>query len=212
MDFGSLKVEVGRRLAEVQGRLFWTEAEIGEAVNLGLQELADSTEFYEQHLDIELLNDRAYYDLRHVIGPDFLALRPAYNEQTNRWLIPSTVRHLDAHDRRWERVTGEPQRIVLRGLWWLGLYPRVQADAGRIRQYYVALPPALVEDEDEPPIPEAFQEALIDFGLADLFAIDGESAFALAAWARYLAGEADLAAWVEHRAADPMRHGFEGVT
>jgi hypothetical protein len=77
-------------------------------------------------------------------------VRPAFDLQTNRWLLPTSVRQLDAHDRRWERVTGEPQRIVTRGLRWLGLYPRLQSETGQIKQYYVALPDPFVDDTTSP--------------------------------------------------------------
>jgi hypothetical protein len=210
MTFAEMQAETSRRLAEVSGRVFWSDDDIAEAVNLGYTELSDATEWFEAYFEMDLLNDRPYYDLRTVIGDSFLALRPAWDEQSSRWLLPASVRMLDAHDRRWEGVTGEPQRFVLRGLWWLGLYPRIQSDVGLIKQYYTALPDPLDADDDEPGFPEAFHIGCVEFATADLFAQDGETKWALAAWSQYLRTEAALTAWVEGRASGPLMRGFDG--
>jgi hypothetical protein len=212
VTFADIKTEIGRRLAEVSGRVFWTDAEIATAANDGYAEISDQCEWFESHVDIALLNDHWYYDLRTVIGGDLLSVKPAFDRQTNRWLLPSSVRLLDAGDRRWERVTGEPQREFLRGLWWLGFYPRIQADVGLIKQYYTALPPVLVEDLDEPGFPDTFHYGLVEFALTDLWAQDGEAALALQAWAEYLRIEGDLASWVGHRASVPMMHVAQSAT
>lgn len=209
MTFGEMKAEVARRLAEVGGRVFFTDDEIAQAIQDGYAELSDATEWFEQWVLIDLLNNRPYYDLRFVIGEPFLALRPAFDVQTNRWLTPSNARDLDAHDRRWERVTGEPQRIFMRGLWWLGLYPRIQGDIGVVKQYYTALPDPFVDDTDEPGFPSPYHYGCVNFALADLWAQDAETAFALAEWTTYLQNETGLLAWVEGRAADPLVRGFD---
>jgi hypothetical protein len=208
MTFAEMKALVARRLAEVNGRTFWTDADIAEAINLGYAELSDSTEWNEQHITLDLLNDRPYYDLRTIIGDRFLAIRPALNIDTRRWLIPTVPRTLDMHDRRWERVMGEPQRFVLRGLWWLGLYPRVQADAGTVTLWDVELPDPLVHDDDEPGFPAAYHLGCVDFALSDLWAQDGEVTWALGAWQSYLATEAALQQWVDHRGFTPAMRGL----
>jgi hypothetical protein len=208
MNFGEMKALVSRRLAEVNGRTFWTDPDIADAINAGYMELSDQTEWNENRVTIDLLNDRPYYDLRTIIGDRFLAVRPAYHTETRRWLIPTVARNLDVHDRRWERVTGAPQRFLLRGLWWLGLYPRTTADAGTVTLYDVELPEPLVNDDDEPGFPAAFHVGIVDFAVSDLFSQDGEATWALAAWQAYLATEAALAAWVDHRGSTPAVHGL----
>lgn len=201
-----MQAEVSRRLAEAGGgRTFWSATDIADAVNLGYAEISDASEWYEQYLEIELLANRPWYDLRTVVGSSFLAIRPAFDVQTNRWLIPTAVSQFDAHDRRWERVTGEPQRVATQSLWWVSYWPRVQQDSGLIKQYYTALPPPLVRDDDEPGFPVMFHDACVDFALSDLWAQDGETAFALAAWQTYLTGEAGLTQWVAGRGGDPLR-------
>lgn len=210
MTFAEQKADVARRLAESTERVFWSDDDIATALNEGYAELSDATEWYEQYFEIDLLTDRPYYDLRTVLGESFLAIRPGYDEQTSRWLLPTAVRQFDAHDRRWERVTGEPQRVVMRGLWWLGYWPRVQSEVGLIKQYYTALPPPMVEDDDEPGFPETFHNGCVEYALADLFSQDAETTLALASWADYVATEAALQTWVDDRVAGPIQHGFGG--
>lgn len=206
--FAELKDEVYRRLRESPvAPTYFTRVDIEEALNEAYAEMSDATEWYERVLTIDLLHDHAYYDLRTVIGDDFLAAGEAFNLDTQRWLIPSTPQGMDVEDRRWEKQTvGLPQRLLPRGLWWLGYWPMGGA-VGSIQQYYWALPPAMVKDDDEPGFPMLFSQGLVELALTDLWASAGESALALAAWERYLAIEADLHAWVVARAGVPMPHG-----
>jgi hypothetical protein len=204
-----MQQEVSRRVAEVSGRVFWSTQEIKDALNAGLMEISDACEWNETYVEFDLLNDRPYYDVRTLIGENVLSIKPSFDEQTNRWLIPSGQRQLDQHDRRWERVTGEPQRVFTRGLFWLGLFPRSQSDVGTIKQYYTALPDPLDDDDDEPGFSDTFHSAIVEYALTDLWAQDAETTWALTAWASYLAGEAGLRAWVQGRAGDAIARGFD---
>jgi hypothetical protein len=211
MTFAQMQIETSRRLAEVSGRVFWSDAEIATALNDGYAELSDASEWFETYVDIDLLADRPYYDARTVLGDSFLAIGPAFDRQTNRWLLPTSVRQFDAHDRRWERVVGEPQRLLVRGLWWLGYWPRLQRDVGTIKQAYTALPDPLVADSDEPGFPDTFHYGCINFALTDLWAQDSETRRALAEWTIYLAQETALTQWVRERAADATMHGYGAI-
>jgi hypothetical protein len=199
VTFAEMKREVRRRLAEAQPGAFWSDDDIAVALNEGLVELTDETEWLEEAIHLDLLHDRPYYNLRTIIGDRFLSTRPTFDTQTNRWLLPTGLLTMDQHDRRWERVVGEPQRFLVRGLWWFGLWPRLDADLGTVRLAYTALPDPLADDEDEPGFPETFHYGLVDYALTDLWAQDGEAARALAAWAAYLKTETDLGAWVNKR-------------
>lgn len=211
MTKAELRAEVFRRLNEsATSPIYWTSDDVDTAVAAGYAELSDASEWDERSVLIDLLQDRPLYDLRTVLGPAFLAIGPAYNTTTHRWLLPSTVRMMDAHDRRWEWTTGEPQRFFLRGLWWLGLWPRTLSEAGQIKQYYVALPDALDSETDEPAFPGNFHYGIVEFAVADLFAQDGEADLALQAWAEYLRIEGGLSQWVADRAAGATMSGFGG--
>jgi amino acid transporter len=208
MNFAAMKSEVRRRLAEHGGPVYWTDAEIGAALNAGYMEASDATEWHEGHVSIALTSNRIYYDLRSCIGESFLAVRPSFDPQTNRWLIPSAVREMDARDRRWEMSTGEPQRFFTRGLWWLGLWPSIQTETGVWKQYYASLPDPLVDDDDQPGFPGPWHMIVVNFAMTELWAMDGETAFALAEWKLYLDGEGELQQWVDKRGGEAEISGF----
>lgn len=205
MTFGELKADVNRRLREVSDApVFWTEADVESAINDTLMELSDETEWNEQWITIDLLTDRPYYDLRTVVGPSLVSIGPVYHEDTNRWLEPSTAESLDQKDRRWETATGSPQRILMKGLWWVGLWPRIQSETGSVRQYFAGLPAALEDDADVPGFPVQFHDGLTDGAVAELLARDGQTTATLAAWADYLVVEAKVKDWRQQRVRLPM--------
>ncbi len=204
MTFAELCADTKRGLREASGSgVYFGDGDISEAVNAGYAELSDASEWHEATQVLTLLEQRPYYDLFTILGHGFLSLKPVFDEATSRWLHPSTVRGLDQHDRRWERVSGRPQRAFLRGVRWLGLWPRTNADGTTLTLHFTSLPTPLDADADEPGFPDAYHVGCVHFALADLFAQDGETRLALRAWADYLAIEAQLTAWVDGRLQRP---------
>src|SRR5688572_21230412 len=195
MTLTEMRAEVYRRLREsTDSPTMWTDADINQALQEAYQELADACEFHEKWQRIELLADRPYYDLRHLTRDEFLVAGPVFNETTNRWMIPTTPSDLDVTDLRWEERIAEPERFMVRGLWWLGYWPVTSAPGGSLKQYYVGLPDAL-EDDDAPAIHTAYHYALVEYALWDLFAQDGEVDLAWASWKEYLGYELRLDAF-----------------
>lgn len=213
MTLAEMKTAVYRRLRESSSApVYFTDAQITQAINDGYAELSDETNWDERRTTMDLLNDRPYYDARTTLGDSFLAVGAAFNETTTRWLVPLAVSRLDLQDRRWETVTGEPTALVTHGLWWLGYWPRVQVDSGTVQQYWTALPDDLEDDEDEPGFPEPFHVGCVDFAVADLQAQDGQARQTLTAWAAYVERETALQAWVQNRASGPLRQGYAAYT
>jgi len=204
-----LREETYRRLGEAGvSATFFSDDDVDEAITEGLMELSDETEWYEVSQTVDLCMDRLYYDVR-TIFPDREVLTPGrvFNVQTNRWLVPSSVRDLDAAYARWEQITGQPDRVLTRGLWWVGYWPMTSAESGTVTQYATALPEALEDDEDRPELPTVYHDALVQYALAILLPQAGEVTKALAAWERYMTAEGALVATVAGRGAVPMGHG-----
>lgn len=212
MTLAELKAEVFRRLEESStAPVFWTAADVELALNDGLVEISDATEWCEDILTVDLLRQRPYYDMRYMTRRPVLRLGAAFNEQTSRWLTPVVPTDLDAGYRQWEITQGEPTHQMVRGLWFLGYWPLAPADAGTVRQHYTTLPPRLLVDTDEPAFPETVHYGLVEYALADLWAQDAEASKASAAWQTYVAYEQALKDWVEGRAAIPLVHGHSGA-
>lgn len=212
MTKAELRTDLYRRLEESSSSpVFFSEDDLDEALDEAYMEISDETEWREVYRTVDLLHTRPYYDLRTVF-PEYEVLTPgkAFHEDTNRWLIPSSARDLDAGYRRWEQVNAQPERVVVRGLWWLLYWPITQAESGTVKQYATVLPDAL-DDDDEPGFEAVFHPALVEYALARLLPQLGEVTKALDAWAQYLAYEAGLTAFVQGRGLVPMEQGFGPV-
>lgn len=208
MTFGELTSEVFRRLEESEASpAYWSRADVQAALNEGYAEISDAAEWHETRLTLDLLKDRPYYDLRTCTGDTVLSVRSAYNAQTHRWLIPSRVTDLDRTDLRWEGRAGEPERVIQRGLWWVGLWPRTASESGTVDLRITTLPVPLSEDVDEPGFPATLHQGLVEYALADLWAQDGETTKALQAWQQYLAYERALTGWLDGRVGVPLVQG-----
>ena len=204
MLFSELQTEVFRRLDEDSSSpAFWSLADVKTAINEGYEEMSDASEWYERNANLTLLSKRTYYDLRTALGSEqVLTLKHAYNQTTRRWLYPGELRELDYRTfHQWEDITGEPEQFFLRGLFWLGTFPKQTADLGSLKLYYTAIPLALSDDADEPGFPEEFQYGLVEYAIGDLLAQEAETQKALAHFDEYLNYEAGLTAWTEGRIA-----------
>lgn len=202
MNKGELRNEVQTRLAEdTTNPVFWSDADVDEAINDGYEEMSDVAEWYERGANIPLLSQVRYYDLRTALGGDtFLSPRRCFNPLTNWWLKPSEPRDMDFHTyRRWEINLGMPQKIFMRGLFYLGIFPLQNGDTGLMRFYYTAMPPALVNDSDEPGFPSEFQRGLVQYALFDLYAQDRETQKAMIHWQQYIEIEQQFVDYVQHR-------------
>ena len=203
MTLAGMRTEVFRRLNENSvSPDFWTEADVDEAINDGLEEISDASEWYERHASIPILKQRPYYDLRTTLGDDtILSPGRALNVQTNRWIDPTHVRDLDYHTyRRWESIsTGQLERMFLRGMWWLGFFPQGSADSGWVRFWYKAIPSRLVNATDEPGFPKEFHYGLVEYAVGDLLGQEGETKKSLKFWQAYQEKEVGLTDYANSR-------------
>lgn len=198
MNFGQMQSEVRTRLNE-STTAFYTDADIAAALNEGLAEMADATEFYERVANITLQIDRTWYDLSSILPDTFLSPRRIWNSVGNWWLIPTTVRDLDSKLALWETPHGQPNEYVLRGNWWLGVFPKTATDQSGLRVAYTAIPPDMSNDSDEPGFPREFHFGLVEYALFDCLSQQRETQKALGYWKSYKGYEAALRQWVEKR-------------
>jgi hypothetical protein len=209
MTFAQIKADVFRRLRESSSApVFWTEADVEAAINEAYMELSDQAEWNETFQTVDLLSSRPWYDARTYLSEKILTVGRAFNVTTNRWLNPTVPRDLDPYDARWERVTGQPQRIMVRGLFWFGYWPQVTSQIGSIQQFYTELPDALEDDTDEPGFPDTLHDALVEGALFELFSQDAEPALAAAAWEAFLSYERALQGWVNDRLSVPQMRTY----
>lgn len=197
MTLAGMEADVRRRLEEAPAA-FWTDADIAAALQEGYAEMADATGFYERYANINLLANRTYYDLTSVLPDIFLGPRRIWNTTTNYWLKPTDTRQLDAQYRQWELVNGQPTEYFMRGNMWLGIFPRPASNAGILRFYYEAVPPAL-ESTEEPAFPQEFHPGVVEYALTDLHMQEREPDKALGHWKQYEDIEEGLRLFADRR-------------
>lgn len=198
ISFGQLEANV-RVLYEAESTVRWKRSDFLKAANDGLDELSEGTGFYERFTQIPLKGRQTYYDLRGFLPPDIIRVNSVWNSGEQIWLDPVGVRDLMVQ--RWETVIGSPRRYLMRGINWLGVYPRPESDTNYpLLVYYAGHAPhfqdtaSIVAD-----IPDDFIPALEDYILYDLSAQDGETSKSLLHWSQYRNREKGLAALVKGR-------------
>jgi hypothetical protein len=204
MTLGEMKSEVRRRLNE-SGTAFYSDADIAASLQEGLDEMADIAEYSEREASVGLLTGRTYYDLQSVLPDTFLSPRRIYNSTTSRWLTPTDPRDQDEHTFvQWELTYGEPVRYLLRGNWWLGVWPRQSNDTGKLRVYYTDIPAPLT-DTESPSFPRDFHPGITDYAIFDLLCQQRETEKALTYWKSFLDYADGLMKHVQGRQRIPRR-------
>jgi hypothetical protein len=185
---------------------FWSDADLLRAYNEGLEELSEGTEFYESHIGLPRRKQATYHDLRGLLPETALRITGVYDPTSNRWVHPISVRELDLWmGRGWEDHGTAPLYWWMRGLFWLGIYPRPDDDNSPVTIYFTAVHPRAVEDglsnglASSPAIPPDFETILEEYMLSDLFSQARESEKAMAHWGEYTAGEARFRDQVRQR-------------
>ncbi len=198
LTFGQLESRV-RTLYEAESSVRWPSSKFLEAANDGMDELSEATGFYERFVVIPLKGGQTYYDLRGFVPDDAFQLNSVFNPADQFWLKPAGI--ADMTTPRWETVPGSPQRYLVRGAFWLGVYPRPSGDTGTIRVYYSGIAPHLKDSSSVVPadLPDDFVTALDEYTLYDLSTKDGETEKALQHFIEYLKREAALTSYVENR-------------
>jgi len=177
----------------------WSDADVNDAINDGLEELSEATRYFERWVSVPLQGGRCYYDLRGLTPETVLSVTSVYHDNGNRWLAPISI--CDMGYAEWEQTTGSPINWFTRGLWWLGLWPHTSTDPGEfVRVYYTAVAPRMEDDGEEPrQLSEEFIPALEEYAIYELHQREGETDKALYWWGQYKTRERDLEQHMAHR-------------
>lgn len=199
MTRAELRAEVRRQLDDASER-FVTNDDINDSLNEGYEDMSDVTEWYERTFNLRCQSGRNYYNIRDMVQEELIRVLRCYSKTGNWWLHPDSLRNLDGVLSQWETNRGEPRSYLMRGHWWMGLWPKPSADFDSVeRVYYSAMPPALTLDTDAPGFPDEFHRGLVDYALYDIYMQDRDPDVALNYYARYLVFRNALDAYVDGR-------------
>ena len=177
----------------------WSDADINESINDGLEELSEATGYFERWASLKLKQDRNYYDLRGLSPDTILSVSSIWHESGNRWLTQGSFKDIGYEE--WEKTNGDPILWFTRGQWWLGLWPHPSSDVDEfVRVYFQGVAPRMTEDGEEPrQLPDEFVPALEEYALYELTQREGETQKALMWWDKYKAREKALNEHLRHR-------------
>ena len=185
----------------------WTDAAITQAINEGLETLAESTSFFERYCTIPLSSNRRWFDLRGFTPETVVRIKSIWTSNRNEWLRPVSVEDLP-YD--WHKSVGEPQVFFVRGIYWFGVWPYETSGSGYLRVYFSGIPsrlegiPAVIADLPDDHIP-----ALEDYALYQLSVQDREHDASIRHYQSYLKRERDLKRIVDGRYVAGGMNAFE---
>lgn len=186
----------------------WDNQSIYNAINEGLDELSEATGFYERYVTIPIVGNRTYYDLRGYLPENVVGVRSVWSTVREDWLVPISEENLGF---QWEQSAGDPQHFFVRGISWLGVWPKADTTAGYLRVYFAGLAPHFTVPQDVlADLPDDFVPALEDYALYELAAQDRETDKALEHWREYVAREDGLYRFVNNRVVRARRGAIGG--
>jgi hypothetical protein len=173
-------------------------------VNEGLESLAEATLFYERYTTLPLQEGVTWYDLRGFTPETVLKIKSVWNEEGNMWLEPGNPGKLDM---RWEQATGNPRTFWARGIYYFGIYPKHDSAPSTdgqarvyLRVYFAGIPSRFTNTQAVlSDLPDDHVQALVDYVLYEMYAIDGETQMSLYYWNKYVTRETELARFVDGR-------------
>jgi len=162
---------------EAESTVRWSTKAIGDAINEGLDEFSEATRFYERHVTIPVGNLRSYYDLRGLLPESAIGVSSVWNSERGDWLNPLDPAELRS---RWEQSTGTPQSFFMRGLFWMGVWPRPETTVGFHRVYFAGHAPHFTHPQAVlMDLLDDYVPALEQYAMYEMAAQDGETTRAL---------------------------------
>lgn len=146
--------------------VFWSTTEIDGLINEAQEIICEELEAVKRTVVVPLRDGQLYF-FTQAIAPDIMAPYRLYTTHNNRRLVATTVGELDRRHELWARVEGDPKAWASIGWDTFVTYPHVADGGGTLRVDYIAWPRTLLDDDDEPEIPEDHQEGLIIYGVYD---------------------------------------------
>ena len=178
-------------------------------INEGLETLAEATGFYERYATVPVQANRQYYDLRGFTPETVASITSVWSSARNDWLQAA---NLEALGTDWELAVGTPQVFIIRGIYWLGVYPRSEGTSDYLRVYFQGIPSRFTHPQAVlGDLPDDFYPAIEDYVLYEMSALDGNPKRALIHWASYQKREKALDDFLRRRTTGARAGRFGGM-
>ena len=143
--------------------VFWSLEEIHDIIAEGQELLAEEVAALRQTVYVPWRTGALFYSLGSLAG-DCMAITRIWRPDTHERLEATTLTALGPTP--WMEQPGTTQRVWFTVSWHcFGVHPHPTTGQGSFEVDYLAWPPALLDDADEPACPEPDQEALVTYGV-----------------------------------------------
>ena len=141
---------------------------LNDSIQDGMDEVGAFSGICYASAALPFIQNVSYYDLLTLL-PNYIGVVAIYNALINRWLIPTSVKHLDQVRIDWESAYGTPYYFVPINHRYVAIYKKPAGIGyGNMYIYYIASAP-LLNDTTQIPIPDDHITALESYCIKDLW-------------------------------------------
>jgi hypothetical protein len=141
---------------------------MNDSIQDGMDEVAAFTGCIYSSATLPFTGNKTYYDFNTILG-NYIGVVAIFNTVINRWLIPTSIKHLDQVRIDWESAYGTPYYFVPVNHRYVAIYKKPQMPGyGNMFVYYIASAPTL-NDATTIPIPDDHITALESYCIKDLW-------------------------------------------
>lgn len=182
---------IRRRLGETTAA-FWTDTELNDWINFGCKDIAFRAKCIRSETTFNSVLDTLEYTLSSVI-PNVVSINEIYFKQSgSTWvkLDPTNRTDLDFEDNGWRSASSStPNKYFYdREENIFGLYPPANSDntgVNYVKVFYTKTHTDLTDDNSTPQVPEALQNAIVDYVVALGYEQRGWGDKSNDAWTKY---------------------------
>ena len=165
--------------------VFWSTTQIDTIIDEAQEVLAEEIRAIRRSVHMPMVDGAAFYSSR-ALGDDVMSIYRIYLREDARRLTAVTLGELDARNRVWMSVEGDPWNWCPISWDLFAIYPHPATGGGFLEVSYLAWPPSLLDDSDEPEFPEADHDGLVLYGIYDGLMKQWDAAKALNIFALFM--------------------------
>lgn len=143
--------------------VFFDEEQFSALIDDAMEFVIAETRSVRRTCFVPLRAGSTFYSARSLADDMMFPLR-IWNNQNNHRLTATDFHSLDSTYERWLHVKQDPQCWFPVSWDLIGIWPSPSTAGGVLRVDYLAWPRTLLDDDDEPELPESSQEAIVLYG------------------------------------------------
>lgn len=144
----------------------FSTTQIDDSITEALEILAEEVDAVKRTVQVPLREGTTYY-FTQGLATDMMIPYRLWTPDNNKRLHACSIHELDEFSDTWTQTTGDPEAWFPVSWDIFGIFPYPAAAGGILRVDYFAWPRELLDDTDEPELPEASHEAIADYGVYD---------------------------------------------